>query len=238
MHRSYHRWDSPALGRSMELLVFGHGGAPCLVFPTSMGRFFEFEDRGMVAALSHQLEQGWLQLICVDSIDAETWYNYGWDTNARLFRHDQFEHYLLTEVLPFVHSINSDQYLMATGCSWGAMHAVNLTLRHPGVVKRVIGLSGLYDIRRFFSTYTDSVYFHNPVDFVAGMDDQWRLDRLRETDIILATGRDDPNVESNHRLSGVLWGKGVGNALRIWDGWSHDWPYWVRMINQYISGHD
>ncbi|MBC8077315.1 MAG: esterase, partial [Chloroflexales bacterium] len=39
MHRSYHAWHSPALGRTMELLVFGHGGTPVLVFPTSRGRF-------------------------------------------------------------------------------------------------------------------------------------------------------------------------------------------------------
>ena len=33
------------------MLVFGHAGAPVLVFPTSQGRFYEFEDRGMVDVL-------------------------------------------------------------------------------------------------------------------------------------------------------------------------------------------
>ena len=42
MHRSYHQWFSSTLGRPMELLVFGHQGAPVLVFPTSKGRFFEY----------------------------------------------------------------------------------------------------------------------------------------------------------------------------------------------------
>ncbi|NIW45829.1 MAG: hypothetical protein GWN30_14090, partial [Gammaproteobacteria bacterium] len=23
-----------------------------------------------------------------------------------------------------------------------------------------------------------------------------------------------------------------------WDGWSHDWPYWERMLRHYIGGHD
>jgi len=40
MHRAYHRWHSPSLGRDMELLVYGHAGARVLVFPTSQGRFF------------------------------------------------------------------------------------------------------------------------------------------------------------------------------------------------------
>ncbi|MDQ3950853.1 MAG: esterase, partial [Gemmatimonadota bacterium] len=63
MHRDYRRWFSPALGRDMELLIFGHSGARVLVFPTSMGRFFEWEDRGMIhGALGHHIEQGWLQV--------------------------------------------------------------------------------------------------------------------------------------------------------------------------------
>ena len=56
----------------MELLVFGHGGAPVIVFPTSMGRFFDFEDRGMVGALAQHLEEGWVQLVCVDHVVTET----------------------------------------------------------------------------------------------------------------------------------------------------------------------
>ena len=59
----------------MELLVFGHAGMPVLVFPTSGGRFFEFEDRGMVAALAGRIDAGELQLFCVDSVDRESWYN-------------------------------------------------------------------------------------------------------------------------------------------------------------------
>jgi esterase/lipase superfamily enzyme len=39
-------------------------------------------------------------------------------------------------------------------------------------------------------------------------------------------------------MSGVLWGKGIGNALREWDGWSHDWGYWQNMIRAYINGHN
>ena len=47
MHREHHQWWSWRLNRKMELLVLGHAGAKVLVFPTSQGRFFEWEDRGM-----------------------------------------------------------------------------------------------------------------------------------------------------------------------------------------------
>jgi esterase/lipase superfamily enzyme len=36
----------------------------------------------------------------------------------------------------------------------------------------------------------------------------------------------------------VLWGKDIWHALRIWDGWAHDWPWWREMIQRYIGGHD
>ena len=39
----------------MEALVFGDGGSPLVVFPTSMGKFFEYEDRGMIGALAGKL---------------------------------------------------------------------------------------------------------------------------------------------------------------------------------------
>ena len=45
MNREYHKWYSNALRRDMELLIFGHSGIPLLVFPTSMGRFFDYESR-------------------------------------------------------------------------------------------------------------------------------------------------------------------------------------------------
>jgi esterase/lipase superfamily enzyme len=57
-------------------------------------------------------------------------------------------------------------------------------------------------------------------------------------DIIIVTGQQDPNVENNRALSRALWDKDVPHALRVWDGWSHDWPYWKEMVRQYIGGHD
>src|SRR5574340_908526 len=101
MNREYHRWHSPSLDRDMELLVFGHAGARVLVFPTSMGRFFQWEDMGMITALGEHLEKGWIQLFCVDSVDAESWYAKSRPPAERARRHVQYDRYLLSEVLPF-----------------------------------------------------------------------------------------------------------------------------------------
>ena len=55
---------------------------------------------------------------------------------------------------------------------------------------------------------------------------------------VLAIGRDDPMLGKTEYFSGILWSKNIWHALRIWDGWMHDWPYWRDMILQYIGGHD
>ena len=43
MVREYHKWHSPRLGREMELLVFGHGGLPVVVFPRRAGGFMSLK---------------------------------------------------------------------------------------------------------------------------------------------------------------------------------------------------
>jgi esterase/lipase superfamily enzyme len=239
MKREYHRWKSPSLNRDMELLVFGHAGARVLAFPTSMGRFHDWEDRGFPGGvLRNDLDGGHIQLFCVDSVDAESWYAQR-PPAERVRRHVQYDTYLNDEVLPFTRSLNGNPFLIVAGASFGGYHAVNFGLKHPEQVGRVLSMSGLCDIRRFTNGYYDqNVYFNNPIDFIANEHDPARLDALRRVDIILAVGRDDGLCASNEQLSHLLWQKGVGNALRIWDGFAHDWPVWEKMLRLYLSDHD
>jgi esterase/lipase superfamily enzyme len=236
MRREYHRWYSPALGRDMQLLLFGHAGARVLVFPTSMGSFFEWEDRGMIGALADQIERGHIQLFCVDSVDAESWYAKHLHASLRARRHQQYDRYLLDEVLPFTRH-NPNPFLITTGASFGAYHALNFAFRHPNQVGRVVGMSGLYDVKEMTGGYSDdNVYFNNPCDFLVNEHDPARLDALRRIDTILVIGRDDAALANNEYLSRVLTSKHIGHKLHVWNGWHHDWPDWRRMILEYLSG--
>jgi esterase/lipase superfamily enzyme len=220
-------------------LIFGHAGAKVLVFPTSLGKYYEWEDRGMIGGLGEQLQRGWIQLFCVDSVDAESWYARWAHPGGRAWRHVQYENYLINEVVPLMWQKNDNSFTMTTGASFGAYHAANFAFRHPELVRRVIGMSGIYDIRGWTDGYhDDTIYFHNPVEYLPNEQEPWRLERLRAMDIILVTGKDDPNRGGTEALSGILWSKGIGNALRLWDGWAHDWPWWRDMIRLYIGGHD
>ncbi len=239
MHREHVRWFSPRLDRDMDLLVFGHAGARVLVFPSSMGRFFEWEDQGMIGALAEQLERGWLQMYCVDSVDAESWYAKYKHPAERGAYHGRYDAYLRDEVLPLMQSRNPNPFLITTGASFGAYHALTFALRYPHLVNRAIGLSGVYDIREVSDGHTDEhVYPYNPAEFILNETDPDRLAAMHRLDIVLAIGQDDSLRGNSEYFSGRLWSKGIWHALRIWDGWAHDWPYWRQMIRTYINGSD
>ncbi|MES2733532.1 MAG: alpha/beta hydrolase-fold protein [Bacteroidota bacterium] len=242
MYREYNQWFSPHLNRKMELLIFGHAGARVLVFPTRRGRFYDYENFGMVGAIQHALENGWLQLYCVDSVDAESLYDTSRHPRERLNRHRQYEQYIIKEVIPLTQHKNPNSFLIAHGCSLGAYHAVNIALRHPHLFGKVVGLSGRYDLsspvaefRGLFDGYYDEdIYFHTPNHYVPNLQDDATLQQLRQMQIVLAAGDGDPFVGSNWQLSASLWDKNVPNALHVWEGRAHQACYWQQMVQLYL----
>ncbi|MGA2571707.1 MAG: alpha/beta fold hydrolase [Terracidiphilus sp.] len=236
MNREYHKWHSARLGREMELLVFGHAGLPVLVFPTSGGRFYEFEDRGMVAAVAEKIDGGQLQLYCADSVDAESWYNLKALPRQRIARHMQYEEYLLNEVVPLMRQRNPDPRLTAFGCSFGGYHAVNLALRHPEIFLGFVSLSGTFDLTNFLDGYYDeNCYFHLPTHYMPRLTDAGYLDRMRASRYVLATGWDDQCLRQNQELHRILSEKQIPHEFFVWDALnSHDWPTWRRMAAQYL----
>jgi esterase/lipase superfamily enzyme len=237
MQREYQRWTSPALGRDMEMLVFGHAGAPVLVFPTSMGRFYQYEDFGMVSALSTHLEQGWLQLFCVDSVDGESWYNRGIPPHDRAVRHNQYERYVVDEVVPFIRTRNQTDFLITTGCSFGAYHAANVAFKHPSLFRRVLAISGQYDLHFLLGGYFDlDCYFNSPLAYLPNLTDERYLVPLRtRVQIILCVGGwRDICHDGTLALAGVLHSKDIPHLLDIWDEAWHDWPWWRQMTLKHL----
>jgi esterase/lipase superfamily enzyme len=229
--REYLRQWSPSLGRAMETLHFGVSGLPLLVFPTSQGRFYQWEDFGMVRALQDKLDAGFIQLWCLDSVDSESWYAHGASARQRVSRHLQYERYVVQEVLPQL-----DQPPVAAGTSFGAFHAVLLALRQPERLSGFIALSGAYDTKHWLDGYFDNdVYFTNPLAFLPGLADDRYLRPIRGfTKKVIATGEHDANVSETVRVGSLLREKSVDVWLDLWPGWSHDWPYWQEMMRRYV----
>jgi esterase/lipase superfamily enzyme len=236
MNREYFKGYSQELRRDMELLVFGHGGIPLLVFPTSMGRYFDYEDRGMIGTLAPKIESGSLQVFCADSVDAESWYNKGVHPRQRVLRHMQYERYLLNELLPFIRSKNSASQLAVTGCSFGGYHTINFSLRHPDLVNYCVSMGGAFDIHQFLNGYYDEdCYFNCPPDFMSNMSDDWYLNWYRRMKIVLATGETDICRDENIRLSHILNSKAISHVLDVWgNNAGHDWPWWQEMAVKFF----
>jgi esterase/lipase superfamily enzyme len=236
MKREYHKWFSPALGREMEMLVFGHDGLPVVVFPTSRGRFFEFEDRGMVNMVWDKLEHGRLQLYCVDSVDAESWYNRAVPPRWRIARHMQYEQYVMQEVLALLRQQNQSPELAAVGCSFGGYHAMNISLRHPDIFTAALSMGGAFDTSSFLSGYyDDDCYYNIPMHYLPNMNDPWYLDRYRRNKYVLATGVHDMCWNDNERMAQVFRDKNIPCRLDVWGGdTGHDWPWWQRMLQTYL----
>ena len=220
----------------MELTVFGHAGSPVIVFPTSMGRFFDYENRNMIGVIGDRYESGMLQAFCVDSVDSESWYNRGVHPSHRALRHAQYDRYLAEEVAPFIRSKNPSNQLIATGCSFGGYHTLNFALRHPDLVTAAISMGGAFDIHQFVRGYwDDNCYFNCPPDFVPNLDDAGLLERIGRQRLVLATGETDICVKANVQMAGILGRKNLPHWLDVWgDGTGHDWPWWERMAVKYL----
>ena len=207
-----------------------------LVFPTSRGRFFQWEDFRMFDALAQHLEEGWLQFFCVDGIDNETWYDFERVQTSVLEMHQAYDRYLLEEFLPAIEGHNQNPFLMVTGASFGAFQAANFAFRHPHKVRRLLAMSGDYCIRKYLDDYYDtSVYFNNPVDYLPLTHAPDILGALRSMDIILAAGQSDFCLPPTLRLSGILRDLGVPHRCEVWGQDAiHDWPTWKKMVRAYL----
>jgi esterase/lipase superfamily enzyme len=236
MKRDYHRWYARSLGRDMETLVFGHAGPALLVFPTSMGAFFEYEDRGMVEALRDKLEHGRLQLVCISSVDLESWYNRRAHPRQRIDRHLQYEAYILEDVVPLVRHLNPHAPLGVTGCSFGAYHALVLALRQPETFTSCITMGGAFDITQFLDGYYDEdAYFLNPTHFLPNLSDRRYLDQFRRNKWVLVTGVEDICRGATEAMAGMLQAKRIARSLHVWgNGSKHDWPDWRPMAAAYL----
>lgn len=242
MKREYYHWYSPALKKSMELLVFGESGARVIFFPPRMARFYDYENWRLIEMIQDKIEQGYIQVFCVDSIDSESLYNKNIHPKDRIQRHLAYEKYILQEVIPFTRKQNPVPFVISAGCSLGAYHAVNIALKHPEYFNKVIGMSGRYDINQSLAHYDDlfdgyfdeNIYFNSPNIYMQNLTDQNWLDKIRKLDIILAVGHDDPCLKSNEKLNQTLHDKNINSNLYIWNGEGHRACFWREMIKIYL----
>lgn len=232
MKEEYKKWYSHNLSHDFEMLVFGHGGIPMILFPTSMGRYYEAKDFKMMESIQWFIDEGRIKVYCVDSIDAQSWYNKGIHPEERVKNHIWYDRLVLEEVCGMARQETGHAKVISAGCSFGGYHAVNFAFRHPWLVSHVFSLSGAFDMRgQLEGFYNDDVYFNNPVDYVPN-DSNPELWNMR---IVLGTADRDICRADNERLSDILGQKGIEHWLDMRHNADHDWPVWRQMLPQYLS---
>jgi esterase/lipase superfamily enzyme len=229
------------------VLRYGHWGRPVLVFPSEQGRAIDYENNGMVDAVSDLIEAGRAKLYCVDSADGHTWSRNDLPLEERARRHGEYEAWILNDVVPAIHADSGGPLdIVTTGCSLGAFHAVNFALKRADLFPLAIGLSGNYDAAAWHADHTagergDATYFNNPVDYVPQLDGD-HLDWLRgRVSIQLVVGQGDWETHptgalpSSQQLAGLLQAKGIRCDLDLWGhDVAHDWPWWRRQIAHHL----
>jgi esterase/lipase superfamily enzyme len=242
MNGEYHAWRSPSLGQTFELKSYGFYGRPLVVFPSSQGRFYQFEDFGMLEACRPWLESGRVRIFAVDGIDSQSWWNAHAHPADKARRHEDYDACIVGEIVPFVRDRcgGGGIPIMAAGCSFGAYHAANFLFRHPDIFDASICMSGVYSVREFVGDYHDDrVYYNDPLEYLPNLTDPWYLDRYRRSRIVICAGQgawEDRFLASSRELSRVLCAKEVDHWLDVWGhDVNHDWPWWRKQIGYFLD---
>jgi len=246
MNIIYRKMYSPSLGKDMEYKVYGSQGKPMLVFPTSNGRFYQYEDFGMIEVLASFIESGQLQVWACDGLDWETFLAQSKHPNDRIYRYNEYDQYIENELVPSIltesrqNKNGSEQKLIVSGCSMGAFHSANFFFRHPENVDVLIALSGIYSTRYFLGDYMDEqTYFHSPLDYLRNLQDEYYLKKFRQSKIIVCVGQgayEGPMIEDTRCLQQILNDINVPAIVDFWGrDVNHDWNWWKKQIKYYLQ---
>ncbi len=245
METQYFKHYSPALGRDMEMKVYGHGGRPVLFIPCQNGRFFDFENFHMDGVWGPWIDAGQAMVFSIDVIDQETWSNKDADPGWRAYRHEQWIRYICDEAVPFIREMVNARNawtgypgVIAFGCSLGALHAANLFFRRPDLFDGLLALSGIYTASYGFGNYMDErVYLNSPVDYLAGMPkDHPFIDRYNRNRGIIVVGQGAWEVpDTTFRLRDICVEKGIHVWVDVWGHDSaHDWDWWYKQVVYHV----
>ena len=215
---TYYKEWSRMLGRDMEFKVYGHAGTPVLALPARGGRFYDWENNGMPDAAAPR---------------------------RRAEMQEKYFNYLTSELAPRILTLNGakkDTLLWAVGVDTGAYQAVNCRLRRPEVFAGAIGLSGLYDVRRFLGNAADDLVLRNaPLAYLAedGLVDKKLLAKAEENALLLCAGQgsyEGDALVDTQAMADALTDCGLPVHLEVWGSdVSHDWYWWGKELNLFAA---
>lgn len=245
MEVRYYKEFSYCLGQEMEFKVYGNSGVPCLYIPCQDGRFFDFENFGMLEHLWGWIESGAIRVFSVDTVDAQALSAVWKPCWERGSRQEDYFHYVTDELVPRIHQICNTQGsdndgIMVMGFSLGAYHAANFFFRRPDLFTRGICCSGIYRLGELIGDYMDeNIYNNSPIDFLRNMpNDHPYIELYNKNHLIVCVGQGDwehPMIESTRELDQVLAEKGIHEWIDYWGpDVAHHWYWWKKQVDYFL----
>lgn len=232
MKEEYLKFYSESLGQETEMLEFGDSGKPVILFPTSMGRFFQNKDFKLIDTVAEQVNSGKIKIYCPDSIDEQSWYNKLIQPADRVLNHLKYDNFIMNEIVPKALAETGAEQVIFAGCSFGAYHATNFGFKYPKITSHILNMGGAFDVKMHLrGYYDDNVYYNNPPDFIPNLEDE----EIYKLNIVLGVGGDDFCLEDNMKMSKILDDKQIVHWLDVREGKDHDWPVWRAMFPEYIK---
>ncbi len=239
--RYFKEW-SRELDRDMEFKVYGSRGKLCFAFPPQNGRFWDFENFGMVECMRPWIEEGRIMLVCADGIDGESWSAKDDDPRHRIEMQEKWFRYITLELYPRARELGDVHGKgMLTGCSMGAVHSGIFFFRRPDLFDTVVALSGTYNANDFIPGYMDDlIYDNSPVYFLPNMPfDHPYMELYRQSQLIFCVGQgawEDELLAGTRALDAVCREKAIPAWFDYWGfDVNHDWCWWQKQLPYFMG---
>ena len=236
--------DAPGLDRTGTVIRYGHYGRPVIVFPSERGRAWDYENNGMVDAVSFLIDEGRVKLYCVDSFDDLSWSDNWISLEDRARRHGAYTTWITDTVTGWIGADSAGASdAIVTGCSLGAYHALQFALTRADLFPVAICQSGSYDpsLWHAWGERGEAAYFTNPTDYVPNLHGDhltWLRSRLS---VVLTVGQGawethpTASLPQTQRMAGLLAERGIPHDFDLWGfDAAHDWPWWQRQLAHHL----
>lgn len=227
---------SDAMDRDFDVEVYGAGGAPLIVLPEGNGSCSSWNDHGMVETLSDRIDDGTIQLFCVDSADPSGWYFAEGAARYRKKAALSYIKFLCQEFVPFVRAKNQGLPILA-GAGIGALNAAIAMLQHPELFGGLLAMSGTYDARNIVGESFDDVWEQlSPVDIAQHLTAAQKKS-LAPRHLAFVSGQNvsEDGVKTQHALEAIFADQGIDATFEYWgEDVTHSWMWWQEMARQMV----
>jgi esterase/lipase superfamily enzyme len=227
---------SDAMDRDFDVEVYGAGGAPLIVLPEGNGSCSSWNDHGMVETLSDHIDDGTIQLFCVDSADPSGWYFAEGVARYRKKAALSYIKFLCQEFVPFVRSRNQGLPILA-GAGIGALNASIAMLQHPELFGGLLAMSGTYDARNIVGEGFDDVWEQlSPVDIAKHLSAAQKKS-LAPRHLAFVTGQNgsEDGADTQRALEAIFKDQGIEATFEYWgEDVTHSWMWWQEMARQMV----